>query len=152
MTRIEEVATKTKSEKAKRAKQTLTNFIDKVEGYLESYFDSEIKAAFGVSKKEKSLSRHIWEHVKEHNLRPAKRLRGSFVYYGYRLFKKDKEKDLMKASMCIELVHTALLMHDDFMDQDDTRRGKPTTHEYYKKYIKIKLIGLIPCTTAKAWQ
>ena len=35
--------------------------------------------------------------------------------------------------MCIELVHTALLMHDDFMDQDDTRRGKPTTHEYYKK-------------------
>src|SRR3990172_11606587 len=144
MTRIEEVATKTKSEKAKRAKQTLTNFVTKIEKELESYFDAEIKNSFGEKKKEKSLSRHIWEHVKEHNLRPAKRLRGSFVYYGYRLFKKDKEKDLMKASMCIELVHTALLMHDDFMDQDDTRRGKPTTHEYYKKIHQDKTYRFNP--------
>jgi len=29
-------------------------------------------------------------------------------------------------------VHTALLMHDDMMDQDDVRRGKPTTHKYFE--------------------
>src|SRR3990170_7862400 len=144
MSTIEQVVNKTKSEKALRAKETLINFVTKIEKELTSYFDGEIKDAFGVSKKEKALSKHIWEHIKEHNLRPAKRLRGSFVYYGYRLFKKDKEKDLMKASMCIELVHTALLMHDDFMDQDDTRRGKPTTHEYYKKIHQDKTYRFNP--------
>ncbi|OGM62324.1 hypothetical protein A2961_02315 [Candidatus Woesebacteria bacterium RIFCSPLOWO2_01_FULL_39_21] len=144
MSIIETVVTKTKSEKALRAKETLITFVGKVEKELTSYFDGEIKDAFGVSKKEKALSKHIWEHIKEHNLRPAKRLRGSFVYYSYRLTNKDKEKEIMKASMCIELVHTALLMHDDFMDQDDTRRGKPTTHEYYKKIHQDKTYRFNP--------
>jgi geranylgeranyl diphosphate synthase type I len=89
-----------------------------------------------MSKKEKVLSNHMMKHIKEHDLRPAKRLRGSFVYYGYRLFKNDKEKEVIKVGMSIEVIHTALLMHDDFMDQDDTRRGLPTTHEYYRKYHK----------------
>ena len=31
----------------------------------------------------------------------------------------------------VELVHAALLMHDDFMDEDQTRRGGPTTHMYF---------------------
>ena len=31
----------------------------------------------------------------------------------------------------MELVHAALLMHDDFMDEDQTRRGGPTTHMYF---------------------
>jgi geranylgeranyl diphosphate synthase type I len=35
--------------------------------------------------------------------------------------------------MAVELVHTALLMHDDFMDQDDIRRGRPTTHKYFEE-------------------
>jgi len=132
MSTVADIVTKTKSPKALRAKKTLLDFVEKIEYELSSYFDNEIKNHFGVSKKEKALSKNIWEHIKEHNLRPAKRLRGSFVYYGYRLFNSNKEKEIMKAAMCIELVHTALLMHDDFMDQDDTRRGKPTTHEYYK--------------------
>jgi geranylgeranyl diphosphate synthase type I len=121
------------------AKEKLESFVIKIDKELEMYFDSEISDAFGVSKKEKELSIKILEHIKEHNLRPAKRLRGSFVYYGYRLLSEGKEEDLMYASMSIELIHTALLIHDDFMDQDDTRRGKPTTHEFYKDYhIKNK--------------
>ncbi len=123
-----------KSEKATKGKATLVAFVEKIDPELKKYFDIELKKVFGVSDSEKALSKHILEHIKEHDLRPAKRLRGSFIYYGYRLFKSDKEDELMKAAMSIELIHTALLMHDDFMDQDDTRRGKPTSHEYYKKY------------------
>ena len=123
-----------KSEKALSAKANLIKFVGKIDKKLEKYFNTELKNVFGVSKKEKLLNIHILKHIKEHDLRPAKRLRGSFVYYGYRLLKNDKENEVMNASMSIELIHTALLMHDDFMDQDDTRRGLPTTHEYYKKY------------------
>src|SRR3990172_11865064 len=134
MVSIDKIVTKTKSKKAADAKTTLEKFVSKIENKLKSYFDNEISKAFGVSRKEKELSTFIWKHIKEHNLRPAKRLRGSFVYYGYKLLGGKKEKDILQVSMSIELIHTALLMHDDFMDQDDTRRGLPTTHEHYKTY------------------
>lgn len=138
MVTIDKIVTETKSKKASDAKKTLESFVKVIEKELEKYFNREIKNAFGVSTKEKDLSTHIWKHIKEHNLRPAKRLRGSFVYYGYKLLGGKKEKEILRTSMSIELIHTALLMHDDFMDQDDTRRGKPTTHEYYKSFHENK--------------
>lgn len=133
MVRIEKIVQKTKSEKAARAKQTLQDFVSLIDEELESYFNYELQNIFGVSKKEKELSKEIWEHIKEHNLRPAKRLRGSFIYYGYKLLGGKNREAALDAAKSIELVHTALLMHDDFMDQDNTRRGKPTTHEYFQK-------------------
>ena len=123
-----------KSEKAAKGRATLVSFVELIDKELANYFNNKLKNVFGVSQSEKILSKHILEHIKEHDLRPAKRLRGSFIYYGYHLFKQDKESEIRKAAMSIELIHTALLMHDDFMDQDDTRRGKPTSHEYYKTY------------------
>ena len=133
MTTVKNIVTDTKSKKSKKAKQDLLKFVSIINKELERYFDSELKNVFGVSVEEKKLNKSILQHIKEHNLRPAKRLRGSFVYYGHNLLGKAEEKDILKASMSVELIHTALLMHDDFMDQDDTRRGKPTTHEYFKK-------------------
>ncbi len=123
-----------KTKKALAAKQKLEDFVGIIDNSLKTYFKEELKNVFGVSKDERVLDRYILEHIAEHDLRPAKRLRGSFIYYGYRLFRQEKEADLLKAAMSIELIHTALLMHDDFMDQDDTRRGLPTSHEYFKKY------------------
>lgn len=134
MSTINQVAPDTKGMKANKAKKTLNNFVGLIDLELEKYFDKEIDSAFGVSAREKALSKLIWQHIKEHNLRPAKRLRGSFVYFGYQLFSKDNLDSVLKASTCIELIHTALLMHDDIMDQDTKRRGLPTTHEYYKIY------------------
>lgn len=134
MTTVKKIVTNTKSKKSKKAKENLLRFVNAINKELGRYFDNEIRNVFGISPDEKKFNKNILEHIKEHNLRPAKRLRGSFVYYGYRLLGKVKEKDVLKVSMSIELIHTALLMHDDFMDQDDTRRGKATTHEYYKKH------------------
>ena len=131
------------SKKAVDAKKALVGFADKVKIQLENYFDEELKTPFGVSKAEKKLSKQVLEHIKEHDLRPAKRARAAFIYYGYKLFignnntgRMKGEKAIMQAAMCIELVHTALLMHDDKMDQDATRRGLPTTHEYFKAIHK----------------
>jgi len=49
------------------------------------------------------------------------------IYYAYQLTSKiplstEEEQQLLKASMAIELVHTGLLVHDDFQDQDVIRR------------------------------
>lgn len=57
----------------------------------------------------------------------GKRIRGVLANLGYYLLKDDKEvaKDL---SLAYEIFQTSVLVHDDVIDNDDTRRGKDTIH------------------------
>lgn len=114
------------------AKQTLENFIPIIDKKLDSYWKTEVEKEFGFNQKQKDLVKKMLEHASEHNLRAAKRIRGAFVYYAYLLGKK-KDNKIWNAAMGVELVHTALLMHDDVMDLDNVRRGKPTTHKYFEE-------------------
>jgi geranylgeranyl diphosphate synthase, type I len=133
---VDQVVTNTHSDLSKRAKEDLVSLVSKVDDRLKVFFDKEIQNPFGQSEVIREMSKKIWEHMREHNLRPAKRLRASFIYYGYKLFGGDNEDVALDASMSIELIHTGLLMHDDFMDQDEIRRGEPTTHKYFEKWHK----------------
>ena len=112
-------------------KQTLMDFVGKIDKRLVSYWDEQLAHDFGFSETQKKLVRKILLHASEHNLRPAKRLRGSFVYFASRM-SGEEENFAWEAALALELVHTALLMHDDVMDGDDVRRGKPTTHKYFE--------------------
>ncbi len=117
---------------ALKAKATLEAFVPQIDIGLAKYFDQEIKLDFGFNQRQKSVVKDLLLHSQEHNLRPAKRIRGSFVYYGYLLGKTEITDSVWTAAMAVEVVHTALLMHDDFMDRDIIRRGGPTTHKYYE--------------------
>jgi geranylgeranyl diphosphate synthase type I len=55
------------------------------------------------------------------------------LYYGYQLLGGEDLESALEASMSVELVHTALLMHDDFMDADKIRRGQPTSQVVFQK-------------------
>jgi farnesyl diphosphate synthase len=59
----------------------------------------------------------------------GKRLRPFLVLGSARLFDVPRERAL-RAAAAIEALHTYSLVHDDLpcMDDDDLRRGKPTTH------------------------
>jgi len=61
----------------------------------------------------------------------GKKLRGAEIKLGYELCGKRAGKEIIKASTAIEIIHSFLLMHDDIMDQDALRRGKPTIHQQY---------------------
>ena len=117
--------------KAQFAKQNLEKFIGEIDSRLGTYWQKELDIKFGFNEKQTTLVNEILNHSQEHNLRPAKRLRGSFTYYGYLLGHEAVDERIWQAAMAVEWVHTALLMHDDFMDQDDVRRGQPTTHKYF---------------------
>ncbi len=133
MTSVDKVVTNPQNSLAAQAKAKLKDLVARLDLRLEQYFSQELKDVFGPSKKVKDLTAIIWEHIREHNLRPAKRIRGSFIYYGYQLL-GGKDKDLiLEAAMSIELIHTALLMHDDFMDKDEMRRGHPTSQIYFQE-------------------
>jgi farnesyl diphosphate synthase len=59
----------------------------------------------------------------------GKRLRPFLVLHSARLFGVDDSRSL-RVGAAIESLHTYSLVHDDLpcMDDDDLRRGRPTTH------------------------
>ena len=71
----------------------------------------------------------------------GKRLRPILTCLGCELFNGDYKKALIPA-VALELIHTYSLVHDDLpaMDNDDLRRGKPTTHVKYGEANAI-LVG-----------
>ena len=115
------------------AKESLKQIVEEVDKGLETYWKKQLDKGFGFEGSQRELSRKIIEHAREHNLRPAKRVRAALVYYGYLLGmeKIEKKEEIEKVMEAMELIQTALLMHDDFMDEDKLRRGLPTTHEYF---------------------
>lgn len=60
----------------------------------------------------------------------GKRLRAAFCHWGYRAVEPEPidEEALVRACAALELLHASALVHDDFMDASDTRRGRPATH------------------------
>ncbi|MBI3109469.1 polyprenyl synthetase family protein [Candidatus Daviesbacteria bacterium] len=58
----------------------------------------------------------------------GKRLRGKLVVLGYQLAKQG-EKEILKVAAAYEIMHSAILAHDDIIDQSPLRRGRPSLHK-----------------------
>jgi farnesyl diphosphate synthase len=71
-------------------------------------------------------------------LGPGKRLRPVFVIETGRMFDLN-ERALLRAACALECVHAYSLIHDDLpcMDDDDLRRGRPTTHKAYDEATAV---------------
>lgn len=121
---------------ADKAKATLKAYVAEIDPQIKVYFDHEIAQHFGFNSRQKELVDLMLEHAQEYILRPTKRLRASFVCYGYKLGGKEPDERVWQAAVGVELVHAALLMHDDFMDLDDRRRKGPTTHKYFQEKLQ----------------
>ncbi len=66
----------------------------------------------------------------------GKMIRGALVYLGYDLSGKKEHPDLIKIATAMELFQAGLLIHDDIMDHDDLRRGKPSMHNQYEQILQ----------------
>ena len=68
----------------------------------------------------------------------GKRLRPFLVLYSARLFGVDDSRSL-RVGAAIECLHTYSLVHDDLpcMDDDDLRRGRPTTHVAFDEMTAV---------------
>lgn len=58
----------------------------------------------------------------------GKKLRGALMVLGHELSGSTSDLDVAQLSVFMELFHTGLLIHDDIMDRDDTRRGEDSLH------------------------
>lgn len=58
----------------------------------------------------------------------GKFLRGMLVCLGYEMAGKKADEHVLKIAGALEMLHTALLIHDDIIDESALRRGKPSLH------------------------
>lgn len=58
----------------------------------------------------------------------GKRLRAAFAYWGYRATGQPDSDALVRLASAMEFFQAAALIHDDVMDDSDTRRGRPAAH------------------------
>lgn len=69
--------------------------------------------------------------LKRYILMGGKRLRPAAFQMAFQGFKKDDR--VHHAALSVEFYHTATLIFDDIMDEDDFRRGNPGVQYYLKK-------------------
>lgn len=101
--------------------------------------DSEINNIFKSSSI--SLENNFLDMLKYPLDAGGKRLRPILTCLACELFNGDYKKAIIPA-VSLEIIHTYSLVHDDLpaMDNDDLRRGKPTTHVKYGEANAI-LVG-----------
>lgn len=64
-------------------------------------------------------------------MRGGKRLRPAFCYWGWRGAGGEDGQPIVAAAAALELFQAAALIHDDLMDDSDTRRGMPAVHRRF---------------------
>ena len=71
--------------------------------------------------------RYLYDLLSDYPQRGGKMMRPSMCIAAARLFGAPLE-DAMHTAVAIELLHNALLIHDDIEDGSEKRRGRPTLH------------------------
>ena len=75
-------------------------------------------------------------------LRGGKRLRAALLVAGYRAASATADLEpALDAGVAIELLHAYFLVHDDWMDRDDTRRGGPAVHKILSDRYRSRHLG-----------
>lgn len=71
----------------------------------------------------------------------GKTIRGSLVLLAYCFTNEKPSHNAIKAAAALELLQTALVIHDDIMDKDVMRRGIPSLHVQYKSEGMAMCVG-----------
>jgi len=82
-----------------------------------------------------AISPILSRRIKEFITRKGKRIRPILFAIGYLGFAKKPASGLYRSALSIELLHDFMLVHDDIIDRSSTRRGKPSMHAMFNKYL-----------------
>ena len=103
---------------------------ERVDRALELYLEEKLAEARQIS----PSSLELVDGVRSLTLRGGKRLRPIVLEAALRAVAPDREEGIgTSAGASLEVLQTYLLIHDDWMDQDDERRGGPAVHAMYRE-------------------
>lgn len=96
-----------------------------VDAHLETFFEEKRNETVRVS----TPTVELVDAIEALTMRGGKRLRPAVAAAGYRCVRPGHGMDrLVELSASLELLQSYLLIHDDWMDGDDVRRGGPAVH------------------------
>lgn len=93
---------------------------------LEEFLDRQVGTLEGVSSDCTLMVEYIADLM-----RGGKRLRPAFCYWGWRGAGGEDCADIVTTASALEFFQAAALIHDDVMDDSDTRRGLPSVHRRF---------------------
>jgi len=108
--------------------------IDDMKNKIDQELDSFLKY---IDKKFalRSISPLLYAHIKEYVLRDGKRARPILFLTGYLGYAKKQAPKLYTSALAIEFIHDFMLIHDDIIDKSNQRRGKPSSHFIFNRYL-----------------
>jgi len=110
-------------------KEYFLPYAAEIDVFLRHFFQQKIKEAKRIT----PIAAGMWEHF-QNFIAGGKRIRGGLVKLGYECLGGVDEKKILPVSAAVEIVHGALLAHDDIIDQSELRHGHPTIHKQYENY------------------
>ena len=101
-----------------------------VQRVLDDYVDTQASALGDLGDDAARLTRAAKLAVQD-----GKRLRAMFCLWGFLAVREFsdpvEEQAVLRAASSLELLHSSALVHDDYMDSSDTRRGRPSAHRAF---------------------
>ncbi|MDR1829141.1 MAG: polyprenyl synthetase family protein [Candidatus Fibromonas sp.] len=111
----------------------MANMAKKAEAYLESAGKLTEECLRSYIPNENEIPGTLHSAMRYALLIGGKRLRPALARAAYEFFGGKQSESICLAMCALEMLHTFSLIHDDLpcMDDDDFRRGKPSTHKVY---------------------
>ncbi|MEE9377178.1 MAG: polyprenyl synthetase family protein [Candidatus Lokiarchaeia archaeon] len=115
-------------------------YIPKVNEAIKSIYDKKLKIV------ENSFLINYYSELSDYFLSGGKRIRPLLSIATFNAFSENSDDRIVLPSVGVEFLHNASLIHDDIIDKDDFRRGKPAFHfrfrNYHKKYKLKKMVDV----------
>lgn len=103
---------------------------NRTNGFLARYFEEKQAETKQISVDSLELT----EGAESLTMRGGKRFRPMMCEAGYLAVESSPKVDkALPAGAALEVLQSYLLIHDDWMDQDESRRGKPAVHVMYRE-------------------
>lgn len=82
--------------------------------------------------------KELWQNIADYLGHGGKRLRPYIVILSYEAYGGKSTKPILTVATAWELLHAALLIHDDIIDRDNTRHGKKNISGIYEEKYQSK--------------
>ncbi|NQV00602.1 MAG: polyprenyl synthetase family protein [Parcubacteria group bacterium] len=124
--------------KFKSFQKLFNQYQRKINLELEKFFNKKIKESSVLF----TQAIETIKILRDINLGGGKRIRPILINIGYFLAGGKDKKAILKTCLCIELIHNWFLIHDDIIDQDELRRGRPSLYKLYQEKMKDDHAGI----------
>jgi geranylgeranyl diphosphate synthase type II len=106
-----------------------------VETFLTDFFDEQIRRSQQLDERYTAL----WKALRQVTLAGGKRLRPYMAVLTYEAYGGNNYQRMLPVAVAHELLHTSLLIHDDIIDKDYIRHGKPNISGLFQQeYGQLK--------------